>query len=485
MLKSSVKIHDKFSVVVEVSYEVIFKKKKSTYATVTFLFFPDALNINERKYPKTKFYNDVRLFLKYDIAYSALTDLNTGKKSLLKKVERSTDAYLKDRSQKQKILYEQRIKMLASTFSNLLKEEIDDLIQHGKQTKYEIEILIEKINTILAEFRLIVAKVAPSSLDQQIKNVIFYADEHMSNSVELQLMQLYNDLDKREKNKEIQNQIVSAINAEQKYKKQEGYHSPKDKDKKPEDLLYKRNQLKKFMDSVFFLKQDIRKDGAVFEQTLLALAAGLAMIFSTGIAFYFQKNYGNFTTPFFVALVVSYMLKDRIKGLISGLFVSKSNSFFYDYKIRITNSLNRKIGVFKEDFGFVPYKKLEESIKKLRLKELVLDVDMESLGEQIIQYKKKIVLYPSKFGSDLSDSNISGITDITRFNFHRFIQYMDDPKKDYTLVKKREVYTKFANKVYHINIIQKYFTVNGVEYTRNRVIMNRNGILRIDNMSFE
>jgi hypothetical protein len=239
------------------------------------------------------------------------------------------------------------------------------------------------------------------------------------------------------------------------------------------------------MDSVFFLKQDIRKDGAVFEQTLLALAAGLAMIFSTGIAFYFQKNYGNFTTPFFVALVVSYMLKDRIKGIISGLFVSKSNSFFYDYKIKITNSLNKKIGVFKEDFGFVAYKKLEASVKKLRLKELVLDVDMESLGEQIIQYKKKIVLYPDKFGSDLSDASISGITDITRFNFHRFIQYMDDPKKDYTLVKKGEVYTKYANKVYHINIIQKYFTVNGIEYTRNRVIMNRNGILRIDNMSFE
>ncbi len=485
MLKSTVKIHDKFSIVVEVAYDVVFKRKKSTYATVTFLFFPDALNINERKYPKTKFYNDVRLFLKYDIAYSALSELNTGKKSLLKKVEKSTDAFIKDGSVKHKYQYEQQIKMLASTFSNLLKEQTDKLIYTGKTSKYEIEFLIEITKTILKEFRLIVGRVAASSLDKQTKNVIIYADEHMSNSVELQLMHLYNILEKKEKSREALNQIVNAINEEQNYKKQEGYHSPKDKDKKPEDLLYKRNQLKKYMDSVFFLKQDIRKDGAVFEQTLLALAAGLAMIFSTGIAFYFQKNYGNFTTPFFVALVVSYMLKDRIKGIISGLFVSKSNSFFYDYKIKITNSLNKKIGVFKENFGFVAYKKLEASVKKLRLKELVLDVDMESLGEQIIQYKKKIVLYPDKFGSDLSDASISGITDITRFNFHRFIQYMDDPKKDYTLVKKGEVYTKYANKVYHINIIQKYFTVNGIEYTRNRVIMNRNGILRIDNMSFE
>ena len=37
------------------------------------------------------------------------------------------------------------------------------------------------------------------------------------------------------------------------------------------------------------------------------------MIFATGIAFAFQQKYGNFTIPLFVALVISYMLKDRIK----------------------------------------------------------------------------------------------------------------------------------------------------------------------------
>ena len=80
----------------------------------------------------------------------------------------------------------------------------------------------------------------------------------------------------------------------------------------------------------------------------------------------------------------------------------------------------------------------------------------------------------------MPDEDILGLTDITRFNFHRFIQYMDDPEKDYILVKKGEIYTKIADKVYPINIIQQYFTEEGMEFKRYRVIMSRNGIKRIE-----
>ncbi|MDH3321906.1 MAG: hypothetical protein OEM04_02895, partial [Flavobacteriaceae bacterium] len=89
------------------------------------------------------------------------------------------------------------------------------------------------------------------------------------------------------------------------------------------------------------------------------------------------------------------------------------------------------------------------------------------------------------FGDDLPDENINGLTDVTRLNFHRFIQYMDDPKKDYILIKKGEVYNKVANKIYHINIIQKYYTEEGVEFSRYRVILNRNGIKRIEKVDLD
>lgn len=481
MLKSKIKIHDKFSVIIDVTYDRIFKRKRSKYTTTTYLFISNSLNINSRTYPATKFYNDVKLFLKYDPPNYTLKNINNGKESLLKNLIAQTRKIKKNKSHKNKANFKDKVKMFAATFSSLIREKTSFLIEESIISDKNITDFLETINHVLLEFRNdVVIAVRESSIKEKYKIEVFYADEHISNVIELQLMELFNHLQNEKNNGQTLNEIVALINFEQKYKKQEVYDSPKDKDINPEELLYKRNQLKKNIESIFFLNQDIRKDGAVFEQTLLALAAGLAMVFSTGIAFYYQLLYGNFTMPFFIALVISYMLKDRIKGLISLMFLKKSNNVFYNYKIKVTNSLGKKVGLIKENFVFIPLKKLESKIKKYRRVDLVVKTGIESLNEHIIQYKKRIVIYPKKFGHDLPDEKIIGLTDVTRLNFHRFIQYMDDPTKDYILVKKGEVYNKEASKVYHINIIQKYYTGEGIEYSRYRVIMNRNGIKRIE-----
>ena len=485
MIKSSIKIHDKFSVVIDVTYDKVFNRKKSKYIALTYLFFPDSLNINNKTYPSTKFYNDNRLFLKYDTPNYTLKDIVEGEKSLLKNLKKNTEKYIQSRTEKNRSIYNDQVKMFAATFSNLLSNKVFYLIKSKKYSSENIEDLLTKIILIVKEFRVVLDKINQSSLKEKNKSSVLYADEHMSNVIELQLMELYNYRKKIKAQNSNLEAVVALINSEQRYKKQKVYDSPKDKDSKSEALLYKRNQLKKIIESVFFLNQDIRKDGAVFEQSMLALAAGLAMVFSTGIAFYYQMIYGNFTVPFFIALVMSYMLKDRIKGLISLSFVSKSSSFFYDFKIKITNSLGKKIGLIKENFIFVPLKKLGKKVRKHRQKNLIVKMDIDDLYEQVIQYKKKITIYPRRFGNDLPDENIIGLTDITRLNFHRFIQYMDDPMKDYILIKKGEVYNKVADKIYHINIIQKFYTQEGIEFKRYRVIMNRNGIKRIESVRLD
>ncbi len=482
MIRSSIKVHDKYSVVIDATYDKVLERKKSKYTCITYLFFPNTLNINNKTYPSTKFYNDVRLFIKYNRPNYSLSEIHINQSSPLKRLEKSTINFITNNSTKSRSLYEEQVKMFASIFCTLLEEQIDEIVNSEKLNYSTIEKLLNNIKQILKQFRSLVDKTANSSLKPNHMNYIFYADEHISNIVELQMMYLFNSLHNKI-SKEDYVPIVNIIDNEQKYKKHCGYSSPKDKSIDPEVLLYKRNQLKKYIDSVFFLNQETRQDGEIFEQTLLAIAAGLAMVLATGIAFYFQQYYGNFTAPFFFALVVSYMLKDRIKGLLSKYFVNKSSTFFYDFKINITDSLKKKIGLIKESFVFISFDKLGSNIKKYRLKDRILKTKL--LNEQIIQYKKKVILFSKKFGGDLPNEDIAGLTDITRLNFHRFIQYMDDPEKDYILVKKGEIYTKIADKVYPINIIQKYFTEEGIECKRYRVIMNRNGIKRIEEIEIE
>lgn len=483
MVKSNVKVHDKFSVVIELSYDKVFERKKSKYNTLTYLFLPNSLNINDKTYSATKFYNDVRLFTKYDSPNYTLNDINIGENSLLENLKKDTKSFLTRQSEKNRALYRDQVKMFAATFSSLLQDEVQIIINEKKIHVDTIVSFLEKVDQVLSDFRILVNKIANTSLEFRNKKMIFYSDEHMSNVVEMQVLLLFNHLKKIKYDENTISLVVKLLNKEQKYKKQKEYDSPKDKNINPDELLHKRNQLKKFVDQVFFLDQEIRKDGTIFEQSMLALAAGLAMVFSTSVAFYFQQSFGNFTMPFFIALVISYMMKDRIKGLISLLFISKSNSFFYDYKIKIVNGFSKKIGLIKENFAFVPVKKLGDNIKQLRLKDMLVQLGENSLNEQVIQYKKKVSIYPKRFGDDLPDKNIMGLTDITRLNLHRFIQYMDDPLKEYILVKKGEVHSKMANKFYHINLIQKYYTKEGIRYSRYKVIMNRNGISKIEKVN--
>lgn len=56
--------------------------------------------------------------------------------------------------------------------------------------------------------------------------------------------------------------------------------------------------------------------------------------------------------PLFIALVVSYMFKDRIKDLMHYWFANKLGSKFYDYKIKLVMH-GEPVGWGKEGCDFV------------------------------------------------------------------------------------------------------------------------------------
>jgi len=104
----------------------------------------------------------------------------------------------------------------------------------------------------------------------------------------------------------------------------------------------------------------------------------------------------------------------------------------------------------------------------------------EELGERVIQYKKRVNIYEKKFRKGLKNENLNSLADITRINFHRFVQQMDNPQKKYYMVEKGNIVEKLGDRVYYVNIIQEFYTEVGVEYNRFRVVLNREGIKRIE-----
>jgi hypothetical protein len=482
MIEDSVKIHDDFSIEIKSIYENIFKRKKTKYDTITYLFIPNGLHINEQTYTKSKFYNDVKVYVRYNASQYNLVEILEVETSPLNLLKNTIKKLSKGKvSQKESLEFKSSVKMLCVILNETLRIETKLLKNKLKSDGviFASEYL-KRLQEVLTIYRDFIFKIEKTKLKKSSKIVLKYGDEYISNFTNYYLIQLYDYISNLKVEKEKIKEIVQFISKEKKYRKVNNYDVDIEYDFFDETLLYKRSQLKKYIEGVLFLNRDVRKDGAFFEQSVFALAAGIAMVFSTGIAFYYQLVYGNFTLPFFIALVVGYMFKDRIKWLIGLLFISKANSLFYDYKVKIKDSKNNIIGKIKENFSFVPFHKLGQKVKAHRFKDSLFSEDYDLNGEHIVQYKKKIVIYPKKFGNEISDNRLNSLVDITRINFYRFISQMDDPKKEYSLLKKGEIITRVGNKVYHINVVQKLYTEKGIEFKRYRIVMNRKGIKRID-----
>lgn len=147
--------------------------------------------------------------------------------------------------------------------------------------------------------------------------------------------------------------------------------TPIEEDADNEILIFRQGVLKKYIGSVLFLDTQRESEGKFLEQILVGGAAGLAMVFATLVAFYAQKEFGNFTLPLFALLVASYIFKDRIKELSRIYFVNKLNKYRFDHKTDIFGDEGKRVGTCKEAINFVPEYKLPRKIRTFRKKNIL------------------------------------------------------------------------------------------------------------------
>jgi hypothetical protein len=225
----------------------------------------------------------------------------------------------------------------------------------------------------------------------------------------------------------------------------------------------------------------VKKGGVVLENTLFGAAAGFAMLFATSVAFISQSVYGNLTLPFFIALVVSYIFKDRIKDLLRYYLARKMTRFLFDHKTRIYNATRNMVGICRESFEFIRRRRLSSKIAGLRDRDHITEMENGWMGEQTFLYRKRIHLRPNWKGSIFSEYEINGVNDIMRFNIQDFLRKMDDPNKEIFVMNDEGGYRRIkGSRVYHLNMIVKLTSPHHKSHTRYRVILNRQGIKRIE-----
>ena len=328
MIDENVKIHDQFSLEMKVGFVAKQKQKINNFAFNVWMFIPNSLDINRFTYTKDDFYKDLTSHIRLITPAYLLQTLADPTSSPFCLLEKSFHTLAIEPNKNSQLDYENQIKMYLSILKSSLREEVAHVI--GSKPDQDRDLLVDSYlmhaEKIVRQYRSLKLIIQVPSVPIELMDYFLFGDEFMSNLVEeytfrmIEMLELLDPVTCKNKKKN----LLSRIQEEKLYKESNGYLVvEKNNHAKNQELVFRLSMLKKYIESNLFLDVKKRKDGVWVEQLLFSVAAGLSMIFATFIAFSFQQKYGSFTVPVFVALVISYMLKDRIKELARYYFAHK------------------------------------------------------------------------------------------------------------------------------------------------------------------
>ncbi len=485
MIEEKVKLHDKFSAELKLGFYARKQKIKNNFTLNIWMFIPASLDINRFTYSKENFYKDLKSNIRLITPTYILREIVDGENTVLQQLKNAFILLASEPTSVHKAQYENQIKMFLSILKSSLREDVIHTISSDdKDIDNQVENYLKYINKIAIEYRALYHLINVTSLDDSILEHFKFGDEFLTNVIEFQTFRLMDGL--KDKHHESflkwKKPLLSSIEEELRYKKEKGYDVvKKDNLKKNSVIVFKLSMLKKYVESHLFLDIDKQKDGQLAEQLLFSVAAGISMIFATFVAFYYQQKYGNFTMPFFLALVISYILKDRIKEFFRFYLAHKVSSKYYDYKIDM--SLNQsKIGWIKESMDFIPEQNIPPNILLKRNRSAIIEATNRSGSEQVLLYRSKMYLDRQKL-DQTSSYFINGVNSIIRFNVTSFIRNMDNlefplyyPDSDdgFVIVK--------GEKFYYLNLVVQKISDEQDETTCYRIALNRNGIYKIEKL---
>lgn len=485
MIRVRARVHDKFSLEFKVWFEkeeISDKHKQNFFRLESWIFLPASLDINAITYSREQFYSNIKTYFRTITPVYSLEELaarpgteNSGTPSAF--LSNAVFNLINLQSKGNIADYEYQIKMYCAIFKSAMRESYNELKTALLQLKKEggdsgagrlVTVFKERAYAVL-EFYHNLSEELKGSVEERLFSEFKLGEEFLINLTELYFYKIYG----------IAGGDAGILRQIEQYKTERGYQVlRRGAGTENSNLIYRWNVLKKYVESDLFLSVDRRKDGVLAEQVYYSIAAGLSMIFATIVSFSFQQKYGNFTIPFFVALVISYMLKDRIKELVRYAFTTNRKLKYFDNKTKLAVK-DTVIGVSKEGFDIVPQQKVPRQIMETRARSYIVETENSINQENVLFYRNLIVLDGKKLDST-SDYTIDGINGILFFNFSDFVKKMDNPQIPYFITEGENVSRIMIDKVYYVNLIFQFSSNSGSYIKRYRIRMNRNGILGLE-----
>ena len=483
MISIKAKKHDDFSVEFKFGFDCANDGERDDFSVNAWMFVPNSLDINSEIYGKKQFYRDIKSNVRLITPSYRLHEIAADDSQPMTLLRCAMEQVAGSEQESDMNAYEYHLKMFAAIFKSALRDSATQLknVSSLEEEGPLVEYYLSNSDLILRQFRSLYAIIDEPSVSEQIRNYFRLCDEFITHTVEIQSIRIVRKIDssaQTPQEKEIRQRFARMVMAQREYKMQNGYGVLNGEINHDRRLVHHRGMLKKLIESDLYINLRKRKDGAAVEQLLYSIAAGVAMIFATGVAWFTQVRYGNITWPLFVVLVVSYMLKDRIKELMRYYFAHKLGDKYFDKKADISIG-KTNVGVLKEGFDFISWNRTPQIVKDMREKASSIADETRIFEEKILLYRKNITIDNKALQSNAAYP-MRGINEIMRLHLTRFTQKMDDPTVPIdTFDQNGNVITIQVQKSYYLNLVFQLQHDGQVKYHHFRITMTRDGVLHI------
>jgi hypothetical protein len=482
MLHVTVKRHDRFQIELKVSYPLPSGARYRSHEFDLYFFAPRNLGVRRENYLKAQFYSDLQSYLRLTTPTKPLDHFAAGPDSPLARLRAVIEGAGIREASEPPSSYERAIKL----FCSMLKSAVRDFSAYIRQTidpddrEQLVATFVESLQEVCREYRALRSRIQLPGVAERTFEVYLFGDEWLSLLVEDRSYRLLEELRQAGQAEQASAALRRLVESEIDYRTRKGYPSVSDEHGDNELPVFRRSVLKKYMASILFLQTEVRKEGAFMRETLFGVAAALAMIFATAIAFATQSIYGALTPAVFIALVVSYIFKDRFKELLRTYFQQRLSDFLFDQKTSVRDAARRPVGKCRECFDFVDEHRLPVKVRELRASHHITELESRWQGEQILVYRKRVRLKAKAVHETFPEYDVPGVTDILRFNVTEFLRRMDDPTRE-LFVMDEDGYQRIKGaRVYHLNLILHLRGSEKDELLRYRVVLTRKGIKRIE-----
>ena len=485
-------VHDRYQLELKLGYPLR-KGQETRYRIDTYLFAPHSLGINPVSYPQSEFYRDIQHYVRMKTPSFALAELLDSRASPLVRSETLLRTNQHGLSPAAEESLRSSLRILRAVLKSAAQNHLAPLaIAPAPMTAETEETFvglvigaIESVDQIQHRYRALSAQLAATQASPELMRAYRLTDESISLLIEdllLRVHQLAHAWLSPPLLVKWQMTLVTRVRAEVDYRTTQGYPSVLRKETR-ESYMRRVSALKKFTSSVLWLSTSTRREGTTLEQVLYAGVAGVSMVFATLVAFYAQAAYGEFTMPVFVALVVGYMFKDRIKETGKTLSSQLLNQHLYDYRTFIeTQDGRRQLGYVREKVSYLPLSAMPAEVVAARAAGSNDDPAFAGNIETALLYAKLVTLRSDAFEHVTQDGvEITAINDIMRFDLRPFLRKMDEPYEQRLMLKGREVRTVRCHRTYHLNLVSVFTGEDGaVTCERTLITLDRQGIQRID-----